>query len=165
MNVAESQIQILKRAALLVVLGSIIGIGVNAFRPVGSIPWTYAWSLRVESRARAEGIPVLPVEEVRQALASGTHLALDARSATEHATGTLPGALKLPRATFDEQFPQVVLFLSPEEPVITFCSSSDCDDALLLALLLREQGITNVFLFVDGIAAWKSAGYALESGL
>lgn len=149
---------------ILLALGWIIGVAVNAMRPSGAIPLTYPWSLRVESQAREQGIPLMVASEVQAALEAGTHWALDARSTEEYYSGTLPGALSLPRPNADNQFPEIALFLAPEESIITFCSSADCDDALLLTRFLHDQGITNVYLFVGGIEEWVAAGYELEGG-
>lgn len=155
---------LLQRTLILVALGWLLGVGVNRVRPTGSIPWTYAWSLRVENQARAKGIPLMDAGAVHAALQEGAHWALDARSPAEYFSGTLPGALSLPRADAPEQFVAIASLLSPEDPVITFCSGIDCDDAYLLAVFLREQSFTNVLLFVGGLEEWAAAGYALEGG-
>lgn len=152
------------RVLVLILLGVVIGLAVNIVRPTGALPWSYPWSDRVENRARAEGIDLIGLDDVLLALHTGTHLAVDARSPDDYQAGTLPGALSLPRAYAAEQFGELSLFFSPDEPVITFCSSADCDDALLLALFLREQGITHVVLFLEGIEAWKAAGHPVEGG-
>ncbi len=149
---------------ILLALGWIIGVAVNAMRSSGAIPLLYPWSLRVESLAREQGIPMIDATAVQVALEAGTHWALDARSPAEYYAGTLPGALSLPRADADNRFPEISLFLAPEESVITFCSSADCDDALLLTQFLHEQGITNAYLFIGGIEEWVAAGFELEGG-
>jgi rhodanese-related sulfurtransferase len=49
------------------------------------------------------------------------------------------------------------------ENIITYCSNSDCDEGLELALLLRQAGYTRVALFAGGLNEWIAAGGAVES--
>ncbi len=150
------------QALLLVFIGGLIGAVVNALRPEHGIPWLEEWSLRVESRTLQEGFDVVSVSQGYDALQAGSHWFVDARSADEYFAGTIPGALSLPLRAVDEAFPDVQMMVLPEEPVIAFCSSAICDEALLLALFLREQGWTNVAVMVAGIDAWADAGHPME---
>lgn len=153
------------RALFLIVVGVLSGVLVNALRPTGSIAWVQDWGRYVEARALKEGIPLISAEEARRQADTGAAMLLDARPDAEYDAGYLPGALSLPYQRVDEVFPDVQLFLFPDQPLVTYCSGPSCDEALLLALFLREQGYTNVSLFAGGYEGWLAAGYAVEGGL
>jgi rhodanese-related sulfurtransferase len=153
------------QAAALLMAGALLGALFNTLRPTHRLPWHYPWSQRVQAQAQAEGVPLLSLAETRAAMERQTHWLLDARTAQEFYTGTIPGALSLPMRDVDEAFVDVQLMILPEESVITFCSGASCDDALLLALFLREQGYTNVAVFAGGIEEWIAADYEVEGGL
>jgi len=153
---------LLTRTLFLLIGGVLAGGIVNVLRPGGGIAWFYDWSAHLEARAVEEGIGLISAEDTLAFSASGEYLILDARTPAEYATGYIPGAMLLPYGDVDEAFPDIQLFLFPEQPVITYCSGLACDDALMLSMFLRDQGYTNVFLFAGGMEAWKRAGYPLE---
>jgi len=152
------------RAVFLLVLGVLLGVIVNQFRPEGAIPWVGSWGAYIETRALQEGIPIVQAEWVRTQLESGMAMGMDARSADEYQSGTIPGALSLPVREMAEVFPEVQPFLVAAQPVIVFCSGIACEDGLLLGMQLRDQGYTNVLLFAGGMAEWRSIGYPIEGG-
>ena len=49
-------------------------------------------------------------------------------------------------------------------PLVAYCSSIDCTDALDLALALRDRGFTDVRLYPGGFAEWSRWGGPLETG-
>lgn len=150
------------RALFLVIAGGLTGLLVNALRPAGGIELFYPWSMRVEARAMAEDIPLISLEQVREATETGSHMLIDARIDTEYQSGTIPGSLSAPLSRIDEAFLELAMFVIPEDQLITFCSGPDCDEALMLALYLRDQGMENVSLFVGGIEEWLAADLPLE---
>lgn len=154
---------LLTRMTGLWVAGMVIGCAVNVIRPDG-LPWVYPWSASVEAKAFAEGIPLISVGDVREGLSSGNMLALDARPEAEYRSGHLPGALSTPVEDFDAVFPEIRLFLFPGQPVAVYCSGPHCEEALRLALYLRDQGIEDVVLFPGGVEEWVAAGWPLEGG-
>lgn len=149
---------------ILVVFAAALGVAANAFRPDGGIPWVQDWDHFVETRALREGIGLVSLEQARQFAEEGRHLVFDARSSQEYDEGHVPGAMSVPYREIDERFVEVQFFLTPEQPVLTYCSGLACDDALMLSLFLRDQGFTNVVLFAGGIQAWRGARYPVEGG-
>lgn len=108
----------------------------------------------VESAAFEAGIPLLRTPEVRQIHADGTALFLDARAMQEYDQGHLPGAFSLPFHDFETAFPGVAPILSPTDPLIVYCSGPGCDDALQVALRLRDAGFATVQVYLDGWEGW-----------
>lgn len=148
----------------LFALGSILGLGTNLVRGVdrGGIPWITDWSETLEAKAEAYGLTLINLETANQWAGDGSRLFLDARPAREYEEGHIPGAMSLPYHGLDAAFPDIQLFLTPELPMICYCSGEECEDSLLLGKFLIQQGYTNIFLFEGGMNQWREAG--LEEG-
>ena len=152
---------LLTRALFLALVGVLSGVVVNSLRPDG-IPWVYAWSAHVEVRTLQAQMAIATVDEVAEATHTGSHIILDARSSDEFHRGAIPGAISLPFGNVEQAFPEVQLFLFEEQPIITYCSGPTCDEALLLGLFLRDQGYTNVAVYVAGFEEWDALGHPVE---
>lgn len=150
------------RMATLFLCAVLGGILFNTLRPAGGLAWYTAWSTHVEARALEAGIPVIDAPALYAALPESAFLLLDARPETDYHRGHLPGAIALPWQELDAAFLEVQLFLFPEQPLVTYCSGLACDEALLLAEFLYDQGYTNVMLFAGGLEAWLAANLPLE---
>jgi rhodanese-related sulfurtransferase len=114
------------------------------------------------AKARAAGIDIVSLEQAREVVSGSGVLVLDARSASDFDKGHLPGAISFPNATRSESYYELAALLQPEQPLLVYCSSKTCDDALQLALFLREQGSQKIHLFADGFEAWREAGLPIE---
>lgn len=150
------------RILFLMVLSILSGAIANALRPDGGIPWVEDWAHHVESRALREGIELVNAEQTRRILEAGTHVIFDARPTTEYLAKALPGAISVPYHEIEYAFLDARIFLTPQQPVLTYCSDPTCDDALLLTFFLRDHGYTNVVLFPGGMSEWLAAGYPVE---
>ena len=155
--------KIFVHVAIIWMTGISLGLFVNFVRPSGRLPWLYPWSTLVESRAFAENIPLIHTEALYNELMAGSVILLDARPLTEYQAGHLPGALSLPVDAFDQHFSEVQLFLFSEQPIVTYCSGPSCDDALRLALRLRDEGFSAVSLYLPGVQDWQATGLPLEA--
>jgi rhodanese-related sulfurtransferase len=143
------------RVVLLLGVSVVLGVLANMLLPM-RIAWIEDWSHYVEARAFHEQIALAERETVARICASGSHLVFDARLVEDYEAGHLPGAMPLPFESVDERFYQYEALLSPEQPVLTYCSGRDCDDALLLCIYLRNQGFTNVVLYLEGWEDWEA---------
>lgn len=152
------------RALLLVGVGCALGAAANAVRPTGAIPWVYDWSRHIEFRAREAGLPTLTLTDMQEVVDTGEALVFDARPTEEYEQGHLPASISLPYHELDLVFPDVAMLLTPEQPVVTYCSGLECEDSLALATFLRDQGYTNVVLFAGGMTAWEASGAPVEGG-
>lgn len=126
------------------------------------IPWVEDYSRRVEWRALQAGVEIVDVPSAREIAQAGKFLVFDARKKEDFDAGHLPGALSFPFESRLEAYNEFAALLSPEQPVMVYCSGRDCDDALLLGDFLREQGSARVVLFLEGFAGWKEAGHPVE---
>ena len=126
------------------------------------IPWSQDWERAVMDKAQASGIQVASLDEVQDITRQMTHIILDARSTADYLEGHLPGAFSLPDSEMEAYLPGVLPLLSPEQPVLVYCSGKACDESLQLGMKLKEQGFTNLLLFAGGILEWNAAGLPLQ---
>ena len=149
------------QAGILLLAAAALGLVAQLVSPT-RIPWREDWSRYVESKALKAGLMLASLEDVQRILRDNTHLVLDARPLVDYDRGHLPGAMSLPQTQLDTYYPQILPLLSPAQPLLVYCSGEECDESLLLSVYLREQGYTNVALFVGGYQAWQAAQPAGE---
>lgn len=145
----------------IVILALFLGTLAQFFGP-NPIPWVQDHSQSPLAKARAAGIDVVALEQAREAVSGSGFLVLDARSTLDFDAGHLPGAISFPNPTRAESYYELAALLQPDQPLLVYCSSKTCDDALQLAFFLREQGSQKILLFADGFQAWKEAGLPIE---
>ena len=153
---------ILRQMLAIVVAGGLLGGVVNLVRPNG-IPWVQDWGIYVEAKAAEAGIDVVPLSVAFSFHEAGDHLFVDARSSEEYCKGHIPKAIPLPFEELDERFEALGQILSSEFPAIVYCKNRECDDALLLAVELRDMGKSNLLSYVDGFELWEESGCPVES--
>ena len=80
---------------------------------------------------------------------------LDVREADEVATGTVPGAIALPRGRIEGRAHDVLPGLDLE--IVTVCEKGN--RSALAADVLRVMGFTDVASLEGDIEAWRAAGH------
>ncbi len=109
-------------------------------------------ALRAEIEANGFG---LATREQMLSLLAGGALLLDARDLREHEAGAIPGAHPLPLRDFEAHLPELLPLLAGGVPMVVYCSGPECDDALRLALRLRELGFDGANIYAGGWAEWR----------
>jgi rhodanese-related sulfurtransferase len=146
---------------VLLVSGLLAGT-VNLLHP-HRIPWVQDWGNYVEAWAVQAGVDVIPLGSALSFHEAGEHLFVDARLSDEYEKGHIPGALSLPFDDMENHLPALEQVLESEHPIVVYCRNRECDDALLLALELREMGQSNLFYYVDGFELWEESGCPVET--
>jgi rhodanese-related sulfurtransferase len=84
---------------------------------------------------------------------------LDARPEIFHRLGHVPGAISLPREEFESSYNKQRSFLEKDksQPITVYCSSSSCEDSLMVAEALKKLAYTHVYVFKGGWNDWTSA--------
>ncbi|MEI8294430.1 MAG: rhodanese-like domain-containing protein [bacterium] len=126
------------------------------------IPWMENHSKSPQTKTQVAGIEVVSLEQARDVVSSEKVMVLDARLGAEFDAGHLPGAVSFPNAARSESYYEMAALLQPDQPLLVYCSAKTSDDALGLALFLREQGLRKVLLFSEGFQAWMNAGFPVE---
>ncbi|MBU0678700.1 MAG: rhodanese-like domain-containing protein [Verrucomicrobia bacterium] len=155
---------LLSHILLLIVVSAAGAAILNALRP-DRILWVEDWSHYIEAKALKAGITLANLDQTHAIIEAGRHIVFDARPRSDYEEGHLPTALPLPYDDVDLAFMTAQAYITPQQPILAYCSGIACDESYELVLFLKNQGYTNVVLFVGGMKAWVDAGYATEEGL
>jgi len=111
------------------------------------------------------GIILITPAEAEDLFAGGQGAFVDARSRADFSAGHIPGAKNLP---FEEAKGKAIGEFTAGIPrgksVVIYCSGKDCSTGLALAVLLRDQRLEEVRVFMGGWAEWTAAGLPTEQG-
>lgn len=157
-----------KRAAwqlpLLVITACVIGLSVNHLRPDGLAP-VGDWSEQARFADAAGESLVIGLDEAVGLFERQTVLFVDARPQSQYAGGHIQGALNLPWQEVDRYFMELADRLEGAFTIITYCDGENCDLSHELALFLKEMGVKNVRVLVNGWTVWQQAGLPTETGM
>jgi rhodanese-related sulfurtransferase len=70
--------------------------------------------------------------------------------------------MSLPVSDLDNHLPALAGLLTPEQPILVYCSGAECEESLELGRFLIASGYTNIALFAGGMAEWTAAGHPVE---
>jgi len=111
------------------------------------------------------GIILITLAEAEDLFAGGQGAFIDARSRKDFSTGHIPAAENVP---FEEakgkEIGEVATGIPRGKAVVTYCSGKECPTGLALAVLLRDQGLEEVRVFMGGWDEWIAAGLPTEQG-
>ncbi len=159
---ARSCYPIIKQTLLVALVSGLLAGAANLVHPY-RIPWVQDWGSYVEAKAMQAGIDIVPLSLARFLHELGNHLFVDARPVKEYGNGHIPGCISLPFDDLDNQLPTLEQVLDSERPLVIYCRNRECDDALLLAMELREMGRSNLLYYVDGFELWEESGCPVET--
>lgn len=109
------------------------------------------------AKPSADGL--IELEAVKALLDAQAADFFDARSESEYAAGTIPGAFHLPPDAFaGGALPEVTNFVARERKIVVFCGGGECDASKLVALRLRGIGFRDVSVFHGGMTEWLAKG-------
>ncbi len=153
----------LLQAAGLLLVGSLLGGGINAIRPAG-LPWSGSWNPEAVSARHLQGLPEISLEEAWRLYQEGRSLFLDARDRASFELGHLPGALNIVPEEAAE-FAEEIRSLSESGLVpIAYCDGAACPLSSQLARKLQAMGLQSVRILVNGWGRWRQAGFPVEKG-
>ncbi len=101
---------------------------------------------------------VEPVALSTELGASARPALIDVREPDEHAQGTIPGAVHIPRGFLELRIEKAVV--DREAPVVLYCAAGT--RSVLAVRSLVELGYTNVRSLTGGFNGWKKAGLPWE---
>ncbi|GMV81303.1 MAG: hypothetical protein AMXMBFR7_24870 [Planctomycetota bacterium] len=147
-----------KRAALLLGLAVMLGLGTNALsaRPI-------ALTDPRGPGALPERAPRIDAARLREALPQGGVLLLDARSERLLAEGKVAGGFAVTPETLDEKLESLFPFLSGARLMVVVCDSGDCLSGDRLAAALDSRGFPDAQVFEGGWPAYRAAGLPIEA--
>jgi rhodanese-related sulfurtransferase len=146
----------MRRGLLICFVAGSLGVLVNAVSPwgiplLGPVPAGYN-----------EGVTGIELGEAWALYSEGNASFVDARSPQEFCAGHIPGALSLTLDDFEETVASWKNLIPLETLLVTYCSGEGCDSSREVAVLLVEEGYSQVKVFFGGWEHWKEAGYPVE---
>ena len=131
---------------------------VSVMMPVETGTPPASWGPIAQVGPNLDRIEIIPLNAAYSIHQADTHLFIDARAFSEFTIGHISGAVSLPFESLDEHFDVLEQVLETEMPLVVYCSNRECDDALLLAIELRDMGKSNLYYYVDGFDLWEELG-------
>lgn len=144
-----------RRVKLGIVAGMAIvaaGFAMKSYTPAS----TAHDSLSAESSFRR-----VSAHEVKPQFDRGEVTLIDVREADQFAASHIPGALQIPLARIEGEIP----YLPKGKPIVTYCTCPAEESSGQAVQILRNGGITDAAALQGGLAAWRKAGYEVESGM
>jgi rhodanese-related sulfurtransferase len=87
---------------------------------------------------------------------------VDARTSYAYACGHIAGALELPENEFEQRFPSLRRQLEKATTIIVYCGNQECAHSLLVAIRLREAGLTQTQIYPAGWNEWFDRKLPIE---
>ncbi len=137
---------------IILIFSLVLGFIGNQILP-NRIAWVEDWKNRIEVQAHKANISLVEYDYVLQAVKTQSHIVLDARSTADYEAGQISGAFSLPASSQLENH-DVFHILVHEDQLLIYCDGAECDDSLMLALSLRENGFTNLVVYPGGWSEW-----------
>ncbi|MBF0552397.1 MAG: hypothetical protein HQK60_17935 [Deltaproteobacteria bacterium] len=151
------------QATALGMVAILLAFGANALRNPG-LPWTEDWTKKLTNLTSVGGISVVDLPVVADSYENKNILIIDARDREIYEQAHIPGAIDLPIHAIDQFFDQFQSQFPPIMPVITYCDGAGCDQAANLAEYLKNNGYSQIQIFLAGLSEWTKAGLPTESG-
>ena len=167
MVVSETRIRVILKAAVLVLIGTVLGLCHNALSSTG-IPLLASERLTladyVNWNLHLKGMRV-DLAGAKTAVDRGDAIFLDARSVRAYNKGHIPGARHIRGYDLKQKGEALLVDIPRDARVITYCSGGTCQSSVQLAnILVEEYGYTSVGTFFGGWAEWQKAGYPVKEG-
>jgi rhodanese-related sulfurtransferase len=88
-------------------------------------------------------------------------LFIDAREDYDFNEGHITSSINIPYYQFEDH-KNKLNDIKMDDPIVTYCSGTDCDLSILLGNQLASMGYKNVYIFFGGWPEWISANYPTE---
>ena len=145
---------------LIVVFGSIIGIGTNV--PLIKKFLKGEYNLSFVSSEEYPNIAFISLGEAESLFNARSALFVDSREAVLYDAGHILGAINIPYEGDDIDSLLKKIDYPREETLVIYCDGSECQSSILLAKLLHEFLFADIRVFFGGWRDWSEAGLPIE---
>jgi rhodanese-related sulfurtransferase len=145
----------------LIALGVLLGLSINTLRPNG-LPLDKSWTPPKLTGQDIDGIQEVSLDEAWALYEAGQAVFLDARDPVAFREGHIAGALNVPPEEVDLYTEEIRVYADSGMEIISYCDGIDCPLSPEVALALKERGISEVRILVNGWSAWRRAGYPVK---
>lgn len=126
-------------------------------------PQALSWIPTQEDPLEEEPREEITLAEAAMLFETGQAVFLDARDNYFYTQEHIQGALSLPPDYFDYEFPRLADQLT-DKTVITYCDGELCSLGHELAIMLKDQGLPEVYVLVNGWWLWKNENLPVTRG-
>lgn len=155
--------QSLWQVPALLVIALLLALGTNHWRSDG-IPLHGNWSAENRFSDESGASIVISLDRAEKLFEENNAAFVDARSESQYKEGHIQGAVNIPWQKVDQFFMDAYDRLDAAQVIITYCDGETCDLSHELALFLKEMGLDNVHVLVNGWTVWKEAGLPVNVG-
>jgi len=158
--------QIMVKSTALIAVSAFVAV---VFNTLGGIPLLKTAVIEedrtvAEGLPQAEGIHLIGLDAAASFIENETGPVLDARPPEEYDQGHLPRAINCFVYDLERYLPRVLNEISPDTPVMLYCSEEDCEDSRFLAQSLKELGFKRLYVYQGGYDQWHSEGMPVFKG-
>ena len=109
---------------------------------------------------------IIELDEFQAFVSEGRGLVIDARPELFFKLGHVPGAINLPRETFESDYPRRRNKLSAARAgeIALYCSEANCPDSSIVADLLGRLGYGRLLIYKEGWDEYSQTGMPIEKG-
>jgi rhodanese-related sulfurtransferase len=148
---------IIKELSIILFFSLFISVIVNYYHPKG-LKLTEPYTLnQVQSEPDAEvstGPESIDINEAASYYERQDYLFIDARSEADYNQCHIKNAMSLPEHEFDQFIDRFMTQTNPQQKLITYCGSADCQLSVHLAEKLYFMGFDQVYHLTGGLDAW-----------
>ncbi len=155
-------VETLRNIFLITLFVLVFSFTYNFFSPKGlNIFNANVNSMKKVSQSTSNEFNVISIDEALEFFYNENTIFIDARSPSDYEKGHIPGALNLSTKEFDNYL-ETVFSLPRNKLIIIYCESIHCNLSHELAVKLKNFGIENIYLMVEGINEWKKRSLPLN---
>ncbi|MBW1991225.1 MAG: rhodanese-like domain-containing protein [Deltaproteobacteria bacterium] len=129
----------------------------------GELP-AYLAKVRESRRlVRFQGVKTVNLAQALALYEKGQALFVDAREPDEYAELHIKGAINLPPGDWEALDKPPWTEIPKDRPLVVYCGSKACDNALKVAEKLQALGFARVEAYLGGFRSWDEAGYPVDT--
>jgi rhodanese-related sulfurtransferase len=163
---------------ILLLVGILIGVVNNSFS-ANKIPWIQNY-VAIDELGETVEMPVavdpsydsvftfISTRKAYELFNSGDVIFVDARIPEEYAEGHIEGAVNVDfeadEDVYNQQLDYLMQIAGPEQPIVAYCSGTECDASLMLSRnLYYDIGYRNIYVYFGGWEQWQADSLPIES--
>ncbi len=124
-----------------------------------------------ESRARASSnltttkqAAFITLADAKPLYDSGDAVFVDARHELDYKEAHITGAKLLYYDEVDKYYASAIGGIPKDKPIVVYCYDPECESAISAGDALVARGHTRVYILIDCLPGWESAGYPVTRG-
>ena len=124
---------------------------------VAAVPTVLSGRVALDSQVQNAGQDSIRRITIAEAMTLAPVLWIDARSRAAYTQEHLPGALPLTEDDWETGLVEVLMAWNPEDAIVVYCSTADCDTSIEVAQrLVEEAGLEPVTVLDGGWEAYEA---------